>query len=47
MAQLGSSGSLDVDGRDSHNATLMEVGGPAQQADGQTKATLKFIVTDI
>lgn len=47
MTQLGQSGSLRVDGRDTHDATLMEVGGPAQQIDGQTKATLKFLVTDV
>jgi len=47
MAQLGASNTLRIDGRDSHTATLMEVGGPAQQPDGQTKATLKFVVTDI
>ena len=47
MAQLGTSSILRVDGRDSHTATLMEVGAPAQEQDGRSRATLKFVVTDI
>lgn len=46
MANLGQTGGLAIDGRDSHTATLMEVNGQAQGADGSVKASLKFVITD-
>jgi len=46
MANLGQISVLDVDGRDSHMATLMEVSGEAQMLNQQLKATLKFVVVD-
>lgn len=46
MANLGQISVLNIDGRDSHMATLMEVNSAAQQADGQCSVTLKFVITD-
>lgn len=43
---VGQQGTLAVDGLDTHQAVLMSVNRAAPLPDGQSKATVEFLVTD-
>lgn len=45
-AALGQEGTLSVSPLDTHTAVLMKVSRSSPQADGQTRATAEFLITD-
>lgn len=43
---LGQSGTLSIEGLDSHTATLVATGRPAAAQDGQILGSAEFLITD-